>query len=60
MARYDSAHGLPHLDLLGWDGEVVEKQWLPAKPLNEAFADAGADLNASWADYRERFLRRRP
>ena len=59
-ARYDSAHGQPHLDLLDWDGKVVDKRWLASTPLNEALEDALAVLDRDWPIWREAFLRRRP
>ena len=59
-ARYDSAHGTPHLDLLGWSGETVEKRWRPAPTLKEAFARDKDDLDANWATYREQFVRSKP
>ena len=59
-ARYDSAHGHPHLDLLGWDGEVVDKEWLAPEPLEVAFTSALNHLRANWRRLREDFVNRRP
>lgn len=60
VARYGSAHGRPHLDLLDWHGRVVEKRWLAMKPLEDALNDALSALDRDWPIWREVFLRRRP
>ena len=60
VVRYDSAHGQPHLDILGWDGNVDEKIWLAPEPLAAALNTAVAHLDAHWARLREEFVNRRP
>ena len=60
IARYDTAHDAPHLDLLGWGGEVVEKRWRPASTYAEALTADLADVDANWRAYREDFVRRKP
>lgn len=56
---YDSAHGRPHLDILGWEGESVDKQWLADEPLAEAATAAIIDVKTNWWLHRERFMRRK-
>ena len=61
VARYDSAHGQPHLDLLDWAGAVVDKRWLPAGIGNkDAMRLARRDFVDHWPAYREAFVRRKP
>lgn len=57
--RYDSAHGRPHCDVLDWDGETVEKVWLPDEELAQALTNAILEIEDRWLDLREAFLRRR-
>jgi hypothetical protein len=59
VIRYDSAHGRPHLDILGWEGESVDKQWLADEPLAEAATAAIIDVKTNWWLHRERFMRRK-
>lgn len=60
VVRYDNAHGRPHRDLLGWDGETIRKEWLPDVPFKQALDDAIGDITANWQELRNDFLRRRP
>jgi len=56
VRRYDTAHGTPHIDVLNWRGDTLEKIWLaqldPADALNFAIRDI-ADNHAT---YLQRFL----
>ncbi len=60
IVRYDSAHGHPHVDILDWSGKTVEKIWLSHETLGEAFTHALDEIEETWQDLREAFLRRRP
>ena len=61
VARYDTAHGTPHRDMLDWHGGVVEKDWLPSSmAYNEAMKVAAQDLKDNAEYYRESFLERKP
>ncbi len=58
--RYDNAHGRPHLDVLGWDGELVYKAWLSATSFGEAATKGIIDIKSNWHRHREEFMRRKP
>jgi hypothetical protein len=61
VARYDSAHGRAHLDVLDWDGRVVEKHWLPeGTDYGAALTDGIRDFLQNWAAYRAAFMERKP
>jgi len=52
IARFDTAHGRPHFDLLDFRGRVIAKRWLPEHVgYNEALEMARADLLANWRRY---------
>ena len=59
VVRYDSAHGRPHYDVLDWDGETIEKVWLPDEEFGRALTDAIREIEEQWSEFREAFLRRR-
>ena len=46
LARYDTAHGLPHLDLLTREGKVKEKRWIEGLSFGQA-------LNLAIEDFRQ-------
>ena len=56
IARYDTAHGFAHRDLLHADGRV-EKTPLGLADWSQALGLALDDLKANWPWYRERFLK---
>jgi hypothetical protein len=58
VVRYDPSHETPHRDLLDAEGHVIDKLWLPARPLKQALDEAIADLKANWSTYRSDFLGR--
>lgn len=59
VVRYDCHLG-PHRDTLDWNGETIDKHWMPKGiPYNQALDDATADIEANWERYRDDFLRRR-
>lgn len=58
LARYDTAHGQAHLDLLNPRGETYDKVWLGFRaPFNEAFTIAEKDLKRSYREHIARFYR---
>lgn len=60
VARYDTAHGYPHLDVLDRRGRVIAKIRLPDQPsLGAALTYAEHDMQYSWRRYREAFLKDR-
>ena len=60
MIRYDTAHGVPYLDTLDWNGSVVHKKWFYGKPPDKAVTDAIADVKSHRKSYGEEFERRKP
>lgn len=56
ILRYDSGHGISHLDILNPAGEVKEKIWLPHLTFAQAFTQARQDIEENYLLYRERFL----
>ena len=61
VARYDSAHGQHHRDLLDWDGRVIDKFWLdPTMDNKEAVRRAQQELEENGAAYVAAFLERKP
>ncbi len=57
ILRYDSGHEIPHLDILGYAGEVRQKVWLPHLTFAQALTQARQDIEENYMLYRERFLR---
>jgi hypothetical protein len=57
VARYDTAHGYAHKDLINPDG-TKEKIFIGIADFNEALTLADKDINENWERYKERFLRR--
>ena len=59
--RDDSAHGRAYRDTLDWNGDTVDKFWLPEGiGANEALTVAEADLAANADRYRNEFLGSKP
>jgi len=56
VLRFDGAHKMPHIDVLGPDGEKKQKIFLPH--LNDAAAldYAQEDIKQHFQFYRERFI----
>lgn len=52
VARYDTAHGLPHLDLLTREGKVIEKRWIEGLSFGEALNLAIEDFKQDHENYR--------
>jgi len=51
LARYDTAHGLPHLDLLTREGKIKEKRWIEWLSFGEALNVAIADFKQNYEKY---------
>ena len=48
VARYDTAHGCPHLDIVDERGRLSEKRWLLGMNLEDA-------LQAAFPDFKENY-----
>jgi outer membrane usher protein FimD/PapC len=60
VARYDTAHGFPHLDIIDRRGRVVAKTPLAEHlSLGAALTHAEQEMQASWRRYREAFFKDR-
>jgi len=55
VARYDTAHGCPHLDLVDTRGRLLEKEWLLGMSLAEALRFAVNDFKLNYARYIKNF-----
>ena len=55
VARYDTAHGCPHLDLVDSRGRLLEKRWLLGMSLEDALQYAISDFNENYEHYFEDF-----
>ena len=55
IARYDTAHGFAHRDVIHPDGRV-DKTPMGLADWNQALTSASDDLKTNWPWYRERFL----
>ncbi len=51
VARYDTAHGLPHLDILDADENLVEKRWLRDMSFEDALTLAIYDFKMNHENY---------
>ncbi|MBM4025850.1 MAG: hypothetical protein FJ280_10660 [Planctomycetes bacterium] len=58
VVRYDTAHGLPHRDLLDRHGRIVRKDWLLEMPFDQALTYAKNDLETNYERYCEAFEKR--
>jgi hypothetical protein len=54
VVRYDSKHGVSHVDRYRRSGETVKR--LLHLPFAEALALADEDILEHWRDYRDRFM----
>jgi hypothetical protein len=55
VVRFDSGHGVPHVDFLNAKGEVVEKKWLQFLENEQAVSHAQTEIRRDYIYYRERF-----
>jgi hypothetical protein len=51
VARYDTAHGIPHQDVLGRKGGLLAKNWFFEYALDEVFEYAIDDLQKNAKQY---------
>ena len=51
VARYDTAHGVPHRDVLGQQGRLVQKTWFPDQPLEAVLNHALNDFKLHYRQY---------
>lgn len=51
VARYDTAHGTPHQDILGRKRGTIEKRWFYQSTYESVFAYAIRDIEAHAEDY---------
>jgi hypothetical protein len=51
LARYDTAHGVPHRDVLGQRGGLLRKDWLTGTPLKNALEYAINDFKTNYERY---------
>lgn len=57
VLRYDSAHDIPHIDILDPNGDIKQKVWLSHLKLKEAVEYAKKDIVKNHLSYRENFLK---
>jgi hypothetical protein len=51
VARYDTAHGTPHRDILSKSNSVIEKYWLDNMEFDEALTYAIDDFKENYENY---------
>lgn len=51
ITRYDTAHQMPHRDVLGLKKGLIEKEWLFHIPFAQAFTYAIEDLEKNHENY---------
>jgi hypothetical protein len=51
LSRFDTAHGLPHHDLLTPKGNLAKKVWLDARSFDDALSHAIKHFKEHHADY---------
>jgi hypothetical protein len=56
VARYDTAHGMPHRDELDLKSEVVTKIWLPQLTLENAMTFGIEDFRKHYENYIHKYL----
>ncbi len=57
IRRYDTAHGIPHIDVLNLKGKTIEKIWIPQLPPGEAMTFAIKDIKTNFEAYIRRFIK---
>lgn len=56
VARYDGAHGVPHLDQMGRSGRLTRKQWMTGFDFDEAVEYAIGDFKENYERYHRDWL----
>jgi hypothetical protein len=51
VARYDTAHGTPHRDILTRSNKIIEKQWLVDMDFDAALTCAINDFKQNYESY---------
>jgi hypothetical protein len=57
ILRYDSGHGVPHVDVLDPHGQTKKKIFLSEFTYKNALVHAKKDVKEHYREYRERFIR---
>jgi hypothetical protein len=55
IARYDTAHGRPHLDRVNARGRLIEKEWLLGISFSDALCYAINDFRLNYETYISQF-----
>jgi hypothetical protein len=55
VVRYDTAHGIAHLDQLKQGGRLLQKTWLPHLDFNEVYEYALEEFKANHGHYLQRW-----
>jgi hypothetical protein len=55
VARYDTAHGRPHLDKVNKHGRLLQKEWLLGMSFSEALCYAISDFRTNYETYISEF-----
>jgi hypothetical protein len=55
IVRYDTAHGMPHRDILDRQGRILRKDWLAEMTFDQALTHAKEDLCQNYESYLRRF-----
>jgi hypothetical protein len=56
VARYDTAHGAPHRDILSRAGNLIRKDWMPHLEVGKVMEYAIDDFKKNYEDYLEKFV----
>ena len=51
VARYDTAHGTPHRDIMSKSNNILEKNWLTQMEFDSALTYAINDFKENYAQY---------
>ncbi|MBF0559362.1 MAG: hypothetical protein HQL08_11350 [Nitrospirae bacterium] len=57
VIRFDSAHGMPHMDILDAKGQLYDKVWYDYLSNDQALAMAIQDIKSHYEFYRERYIK---
>ncbi len=55
VVRYDTAHGMPHRDIVDRKGRLLRKDWLGEMTFDQALNHAKEDLFTNYEKYLEGF-----
>jgi hypothetical protein len=56
VVRYDTAHGIPHRDILHPSGEQT-KEWFEGYSVEDVLTFGQKDIMENWPIYRKRFIK---